>query len=137
MTAPRSFPLARARVVAAHLDLDVGRLPICYACLSFVSFPLDRGDEREAISWARKMTPDIWHEGLGEPALEAVGRARDAGVMGAEAALADLDRAGGRSAVARAIVLRLAADLARRTRTEMRLEAAARDRLTLAPPELN
>jgi hypothetical protein len=42
-----------------------------------------------------------------------------------------------RSTAATSANLRLAADLARRTRTEMRLEAAARDRLTLAPPELN
>jgi hypothetical protein len=122
---------------ASGLDLDVGRTGICYACLSFVSFPLDAGDEREARSWARRMTPFIWEEGLAEHALEAVRKARDDGVAGAEACLADLEARGGRSVVARAIVLRLAADLTQRTRTEMRLEAAARPRLALAPPEWN
>ena len=48
MSTDRPFPLARARDVAAQLDLDVGRLPICHACLSFVSLPLHDGDEREA-----------------------------------------------------------------------------------------
>jgi hypothetical protein len=55
----------------------------------------------------------------------------------ADAALADLERAGGRSAVARAIVRRLAAELADRVRTGSRIEAIARPRLRLAPPELN
>ena len=31
--------------------------------------PLADGDEREALSWARTMTPDLWHEGLAEYAL--------------------------------------------------------------------
>ncbi len=122
---------------ARGLDLDVSRTGICYACLSLVSMPLDAGDEREAKSWARRMTPDIWEEGLAGHALAAVRRARDQGVPHAGHALADLEERGGRSVVARAIVLRLAADLAERTRTEMRLEAAARPRLALAPPEWN
>jgi hypothetical protein len=122
---------------ASGLDLDVSRTGICYACLSFVSFPLDAGDEREARSWARRMTPYIWEEGLAEHALAAVRNARDAGVPGADACLADLEQRGGFSVVARAIVLRLAADLAERTRTEMQLEDAARGRLALSPPEWN
>jgi len=52
-------------------------------------------------------------------------------------ALADLERNAGCSPVARAIVLRLAAELLARSRTEMRLEAGARERLGLAPPEWN
>jgi hypothetical protein len=35
------------------------------------------------------------------------------------------------------IVRRLAAELSRRTRVQMSIEARARDRLRLAPPELN
>ena len=83
------------------------------------------------------MTPVLWAEGLAEPALAAVRRARDRGVPDAHAALADLERNGGRSSVARAIVRHLAEELTRRTRTELQLEALARDRLRLAPPELN
>lgn len=123
--------------LAAALDLDLGHVGICHACLSFVAFPLDGGDVREARSWARRMTSDLWHEGLAEPALAAMRDAADAGIEGAAAALADLERNGGRSAVARAIVLRLAADLVEQMRAERRLLEASRSRLELAPPEWN
>lgn len=94
--------------------LDVGRLPICLACLSFVAIPLGDGDEREAKRWARRMTPDIWHEGLAGPALAAMHAAVAEGVEGAAAALADLEANGGRSKTARELVLYLAADADRR-----------------------
>lgn len=131
------FTLRRARAFAAQLDVDVGRTRICYACLCIVSFPLDRGDERAAIGEARSMTPILWSEGLAEPALALARDAVARGVRGAEAALAELEELGGRSAVARALVLRYAADLTRRTRVETALERAARPRLERAPPGLN
>jgi hypothetical protein len=62
---------------------------------------------------------------------------RHARLGGAEACLAELAERGGRRVVARAIVLRLAADLAERTRTGFGLEAAARPLLAHAPPEWN
>ena len=133
----KPFPLRRARAFADRLEVDVSRTSICYACLCIVSFPLDRGDEREALSEARRMTPILWHEGLEEYALPLVRRAVVAGVRDAERAFVDLEERHGRSAVARALVLRLAADLTRRTRVELDLEQAARPRLSLAPPGLN
>jgi hypothetical protein len=84
----------------ADLDLDVDRLPICQACLSFVSMSLD--DPKEARHWTYEMTPSIWAEGLREPALAAVRK------LGDLAALADLEAKGGRSKTARAIVMHLA-----------------------------
>lgn len=129
--------LQQARAFAAQLEVDVGRTSICYACLSFVSFPLDHGHEREAINEARRMAPILWDEGLAEPALALARDAARMGMRGAVAALAELETLGGRSAVARALVLRYADDLARRTRVELGLEEAARGRLALAPPELN
>jgi hypothetical protein len=123
--------------LVARLDLDVDHIGICHACLSFVSFPLDAGDEWAARIQARTMTPMLWDEGLAGPALAAMAQAAGDGVDGAEAALADLEQNGGRSAVARAIVLRLAADLAERARAELRLLEASRDRLKLVPPEWN
>lgn len=134
MSRPLEDPLADALVIMLDLDLDAG---ICHACLSFVSLALDQGDPVEVARQTRRMTPDLWADGLAEPALAAVRRACEVGVPGAEAALADLERRGGRSSVARAIVRRLAEELSRRSRTEMRLETLARDRLRLAPPELN
>lgn len=84
----------------AKLGLDVDRMPICEACLSFVSMSLE--DPKEARRWCFEMTPWIWEEGLREPAFEAVRRSGDA------AALADLEANGGRSKTARAIVMELA-----------------------------
>ncbi len=114
--------------LVAALDLDVNAIGICHACLSFVSFPLDDGDEREAKRQARTMTPWLWEEGLDKTVLDAMRKACGDGVPGAEPALSELERKGGRSAVARAIVLSLAADLARQTRIEL----AALDRLRSA-----
>jgi hypothetical protein len=132
----RPLPQARADALAANLDVDLD-CGICHACLSFVSFAIDRGDPDEIARETRRITPDLWYEGLAEPALAAVRRAYELGVRDAEEALAELERRGARSAVARAIVRRLAEELSRRARTEVRLEALARDRLRLAPPELN
>jgi hypothetical protein len=132
----RPLPQPRADALVAKLDLDLDA-GICHACLSFVSLALDEGDPAEIARQIRRMTPDLWSDGLAEPALAAVRRACELGVPDADAALADLEGQGGRSSLARSIVRRLAEDLSRRTRTEMRLETLARDRLRVAPPELN
>ncbi|MDE3025959.1 MAG: hypothetical protein KGI93_10360 [Acidobacteriota bacterium] len=84
----------------SKLGLDVDLIPICQACLSFVSMSLD--DPDEAAHWCFEMTPALWEEGLREPALGAVRRSGDAD------ALADLEAGGGRSKTARAIVMELA-----------------------------
>jgi hypothetical protein len=108
-------PRDLAPLIAA-LDLDVDRIPICGLCLTFVSFPLDDGDERTAKREARKMAPILWDEGLAEPALGAVRRARDRGVPLAREMLDELEQGGGRSAAAREIVLHLARQQAVRVR---------------------
>lgn len=96
----------------ADLGLDVDRIPICPACLSFVSMTLD--DPKEARRWTFEMTPFIWEEGLREPALEAVRRSGD------KAALADLEANGGRSKTARGIVMHLACQQEERARRRLR-----------------
>ena len=133
---PRGFPQARAEALASSIDvgLDSG---ICLACLSFVSMAIDGGDPGDIARELRRMTPDLWHDGLSEVAIAAVGRARDRGVADADAALADLEERGGRSPVARAIVRKLAEELSRRAHTTARIETIARDRSLLAPPEWN
>jgi hypothetical protein len=103
----------RAAEIAAQLTLDLDD-GICHACLCFVSFAIDDDDEKEIRSWVRRMTPDIWDDGLDTQAFAAVRGACDAGVAGSEQALADLEAKGGRSVVARAIVRRLAGELAER-----------------------
>jgi hypothetical protein len=100
----------QARAVAQALELDLDEIDICLACLSFVAFPLRAADDRELAS----VTTHLWEEGLALPAVAALERARRAGVMHAEIALADIDVRGSRSCVVREIVLRLAADLGQR-----------------------
>jgi hypothetical protein len=100
-----------ADAFARELDLCLDDVPICLACLSFVAFAVDSGDELEIRRWTRKMTPDLWEEGLALPVKQAIERARRGGVPGASDAVADLERSGSHSVIARAIVLRLAEEL--------------------------
>jgi hypothetical protein len=127
---------AQADALAARLELDLDD-GICHARLCVVSFALGDGSAREISSALRRMTPDLWDDGLDVRALTEVQRARRDGVPHAEAALADLQGREGRSVVARAIVRRLAAELSDRARTKARVKAIARDRLQRAPPERN
>ena len=116
---PPAFPQARADAFAQELDVDLDA-GICHACLSFVSFALDDDDPAEIARWLRRMTPDLWADGLSEQALAAVRRACERGIADAPAALADLERKRGRSSVARAIVRRLAEELSCRARERLR-----------------
>ena len=132
---PKLFSFVRALAFAARLELDPWAAGICLACLSFVVFPLDNGDEREAMTWLRRMTPDLWAEGLAEYALAAVQRARDDGIRDAEEALADLARNGHQSAVARALVLRLAQIEVERMRADWSVRVGGRRQLLRGAPE--
>jgi hypothetical protein len=105
--------------VAAELDIELDEIGICHACLSFVSFPLGDGDERRARREARRIAPDLWREGLALPAKRALRRARDRGVAGAREACVEAETAGGRSAIACAIVMRLAAIQAERAKGDV------------------
>jgi hypothetical protein len=129
------FSELRAYGVASKLD--IGLDGVCLACLSFVAIPLDLGEVDEARGALRRMTPDIWSDGLEEPALDAVRRAVADGVYDSEHALADLEERGGRSHTARAIVYRLAEQLVEQMRKETSLRARARARLSHTLPELN
>jgi hypothetical protein len=126
---------AQANAFATEVNLDLDG--ICLACLSIVSFAIDGGDPREIAGALRRMTPDLWDDGLAEQALVAAIRARDAGAVHGEKAVACLEQHAGQSSVARAMVRRLAEELTRRPQTEIALESRARGRLPLAPPELN
>jgi hypothetical protein len=91
--------------------LNVHDIPICLACLSFVAVPIGRGDEREARTWARRVAPDLWAEGLEQPVRLALRRAREAGVPNAGQAIANVAARGPWGVVVREIVLRLGHDL--------------------------
>jgi hypothetical protein len=100
-----------ADALADALELDVHETRICLACLCFVSFAIDNGDEADIRRTTNKFAPDLWAEGLALPARRALERARVAGVAHADEAIADVDRRGARSPVVHAIVRRLGHDL--------------------------
>ena len=77
-----------------QLELDVMTAGVCLPCLTFVAFPLDSGDERQARREARKLTPDLWEEGLELAVLVALETAKRDGVSGAAAAIEDVQRHG-------------------------------------------
>ena len=118
---PRKAPLtyADADAVAAALELDVDDLAICHACLSFVSFAIDSGDDHEVACTITRIAPDLWAEGLAQPVRMALERAGKRGVANAAEAIASIDRNGPRSPVARAIVRRLAAELSARAQGDL------------------
>ncbi len=99
---------ADAQALAAQLELDYETVPICLACLTFVSFPLDLGDERRARRKALTVAPWLWEEGLEAPIRLALARAGERRVDRAAEALAEVEELGPRSEVVVAAVLRLA-----------------------------
>jgi hypothetical protein len=110
---------AEAAALAAELELDVDDLAICHACLSFVSFAIDAGDEPKVAGAITRMAPDLWAEGLAQPVRLALERARKRGVANAEEAIVTVDQSGPRSPVVRAIVRRLATDLSARAKGDL------------------
>jgi hypothetical protein len=110
---------AEAEALAAELELDVDDLAICHACLSFVSFAIDSGNEHRVAGSITRMAPDLWAEGLAQPVRLALDRARKRGVANAEEAIVTVDQSGPRSPVVRAIVRRLAADLSARAKGDL------------------
>jgi hypothetical protein len=110
---------AEAAALAAELELDVDDIAICHACLSFVSFAIDSGNEHRVAGSITSMAPDLWAEGLAQPVRLALERARKSGVANAEEAIVTVDQSGPRSPVVRAIVRRLAADLSARAKGDL------------------
>ena len=131
------MPLTQPRAAALARRLEIPFDGICLACLSFVSSAIHGGDPREVGRWVRRMTPDLWHDGLDEIAAEHLVRLCDRDDEDALEAHADVERDGPRTAIARAIVLDLALRLARHEReTESVLEEVMR-RGPGSAPELN
>jgi hypothetical protein len=110
---------AEAAALAAALELDVDDIAICHACLRFVSFAIDSGNEHKVAGSITSMAPDLWAEGLEQPVRLALERARKRGIANADEAIVTVDRSGPRSPVVRAIVRRLAADLSARAKGDL------------------
>jgi hypothetical protein len=106
----------RAEALAASLDVGLGSRGVCPACLGLVAIAVDRGDGRTVAGRITMVAPDLWAEGLGDTVREAVERKARSGLADAADALGDLAARGARSAIFRAVVRRLAAELAADTR---------------------
>jgi len=102
---------AEARSLADQLELDVHDSGICKACLCFVAFALDTGDEADVRRQTFALAQPLWEEGLALHARLALEKARVAGVARAQQAIAEIELHGHRSAVVRAIVRRLGEQL--------------------------
>ena len=111
--------VAEAERLAGQLDLDVDDIGICHACLSTVTFAIDGGNPHKIRGAVQSMTPYLWNEGLATPARMALVRARERGVTNAREGLRDIEVHGSRSRTARAIVLRLGADLGARAKGDL------------------
>jgi hypothetical protein len=101
----------QADELAGALELDLAGLDVCYACLSFVAFPLDLGRVEEAARESRRIAPDLWDEGLALPLQAALADARERGVPWAAEAEGELTARGARARIVAAVVRRLAAQL--------------------------
>lgn len=101
----------QADALAKRLELDLFGVGICLACLTFVAFPLDSGDDAEYRRALRHFTPILWSEGLALPAQAALSSAARGGDDDARAALDDIADRGPRAMIVRAIVAHLAADM--------------------------
>jgi len=103
-----------------RLHLDVEYIPICLACLSFVSSALESGHPREIDRAVAEFAPILWEEGLAQPVLLALQRTKRQGMAGAAAALAEVERRGPRAPIVALIILRLAAQLSERAAGDLR-----------------
>jgi hypothetical protein len=107
----RRFTPARARALATALELEVHETGVCRACLCFVSFAIDSGDEQDVRRQTFAFARPLWEEGLALPVRLALEKARVRGVPDAVEAIADIELRGSRSPVVRAIVRKLGEDL--------------------------
>jgi hypothetical protein len=97
--------------LAQALPIGLGTYGVCWACLSFVVFALDDGDERRVAGQVTSIAPVLWGEGLEvsvRAALEVAARRGDAL---ARDGLLDFEERGFRSTIFRAVVRRLAVEL--------------------------
>jgi hypothetical protein len=128
-----------AEQLAEALDLDVYEIGICQACLSFVSFPLDAGDEREVVRAVREFAPILWEEGLALPLQAALERARRRDVAGAADAIADVARNGPMAPIVSAVIRTLASDphAGRARRSSVKVSCARPRRSSNCPRQID
>ena len=110
----------RALALAQTLQIGLHSPGVCPACISFVAMEIDRGNERRVAGEITSFAPLLWDEGLGEAVRAALEPLARGGDEEARLALAELVVRRERSPIFRAVVRRLAGELAegvRRSRT--------------------
>ena len=88
----------RAAALAAELDVSLRSHGVCPACLCFVAFEVDQGDESCVAGQIMVMAPNLWAEGLGESVRASLERAFSRSPA-AEESLRELEVAGVRSRI--------------------------------------
>lgn len=106
--------MTKERAVALAATLQVGlRSPgVCPACISFVSMEIDHGNERRVAGQITSFAPLLWGEGLGDLVRAELRTRAGGGDDAATEALEELEARRERSPIFRAVVRRLAAELA-------------------------
>jgi hypothetical protein len=102
----------RAAAVAAELQVGLRSPGVCPACISFVAYEVERGNERRVAGQITSFAPLLWDEGLGDVVRAELWRRSGSGDDAAAEALEELTATRHRSAIFRAVVRRLAAELA-------------------------
>jgi hypothetical protein len=93
---------------AAELPIDLDAPGLCLACLTFVSFELESGDERKIGRAVTQIACGLWDDGLDTTVAAALKRAVRLEVPDADLALRDFEARAFRSTIFRAIIRRLA-----------------------------
>jgi hypothetical protein len=102
----------RADALAAGLEVGLHSPGVCPACISFVAYEIERGNERRVAGQITSFAPLLWDEGLGEVVRAELGRRSGRGDDSVAEALEELAVRRHRSTIFRAVVRRLAAELA-------------------------
>lgn len=102
--------------LAERLDIGLHSRGVCPACLGSVAIALDTGDERKVAREITSFAPFLWGEGLGDSVRIALEVATRGGDDDTRVALRELAAKGARSGIFRAIVRRLAVELAEEAR---------------------
>jgi hypothetical protein len=102
----------RADALAAELQVGLHSPGVCPACIGFVAYEVEHGTERRVAGEITSFAPLLWDEGLGDVVRAELERRSGEGDGRAAEALKELEARRDRSTIFRAVVRRLAAELA-------------------------
>jgi hypothetical protein len=80
----------RALAVAAELQVGLHSPGVCPACISFVAYEIEGGNERRVAGQITSFAPLLWDEGLGDVVRAELGRQSSLGNEAAAEAMEEL-----------------------------------------------